>query len=232
MLSGTYYWHVKAMDLAGNESGWSETRAVTVTSLAVPKGIPVLVAPINGSVFWDGATPTVSWKAVTGAVSYDVQMDGNSTFISPEFEGNTTSLEISVDTLPDGVYYWRVRKVDAYGGAGVWSVVRRFSVNEVIPLAVTSSSLSALSDTFDTNIPTLSWNSVQNGATYQVQVGDNSDFNAPFFDDTAATTSRTLTVALANGEYFWRVRAINSYGTPGPWSETWTINVDVPPAAP
>jgi predicted phage tail protein len=229
MLLGTYYWKVKAWDAAGNESAWSDYRAVTITPL-VPTGIPVLVSPVNGSITLD-QTPAVSWKAVSGAVSYEIQMDGNSTFSSPEFTGTTSGLEISSTvTLSNGVFYWRVRKIDAYGGRGVWSVVRRFSVNEVIPLAITSSSLFALSDTFETSTPTLSWNSVEYGDTYQIQVDDSNDFNTPSFDDIAASTSRTVSAPLSNGEYFWRVRAINSYGTPGPWSEAWTISIDTPPA--
>jgi hypothetical protein len=228
MSLGTYYWRVKAMDAAGNESAWSGYRTVAVTPLA-PSGVPTLVSPINGSIV-DTTTPTVTWKAVTGAVKYRVQMDKNSTFSSPDFEEITTSLNSTpVAPLADGTYYWRVRKIDVYGGEGAWSVLRRFSVNDVIPLAVTSSAmsdLSALAEPADTNTPTFTWDSVEYGVTYQLQVDDNNDFATPSFDDTADTTSRTPLEPLANGNYFWRVRAFNVSGTPGPWSETWTITIN------
>ncbi|MBI5955254.1 MAG: S8 family serine peptidase [Chloroflexi bacterium] len=233
MSIGTYNWRVKAWDAAGNETDWSAVRTVTVTPLA-PTGIPVLDAPINGTIVYD-TTPTVKWKAVAGAAKYRVQMDGNSTFSSPEFNGTTAgaTLELAPTTpLANGVYYWRVRKIDIYGGEGAWSVVRRLSINEVIPLAVTQlSGLSALA-AFDTSTPTLSWDSVEHGVMYQVQVDNNTGFSTLFFDDTADTTSRVVSTPLANGEYFWRVRAINEYGTPGPWSEIWTFTVDVPTATP
>jgi serine protease len=234
MSVGTYYWHVKAWDAAGNETDWSSARTVTVTPLA-PTGVPVLDSPINSTIVYD-TTPTVKWKAVVGAAKYRVQMDGNSTFSSPEFNGTTAgaTLELAPTTpLANGVYYWRVRKIDVYGGEGAWSVVRRLSVNEVIPLAVTQlSGLSALADTFNTSTPTLSWSSVEHGVMYQVQVDNNAGFSTPFFDDTADTIRRVVSMPLANGEYFWRVRAINEYGTPGPWSEIWTFTVNVPPATP
>ncbi len=230
MSLGTYYWRVIAGDAANNWSAWnsSTVRAVTVTPVS-PSGIPALVGPVNGSILLD-TTPTVSWKAVTGAVKYHVQMDGNSTFSSPEFDVETASLNATSTPLSkNGVYYWRVRKVDVYGGKGAWSAVWRFSVNEVIPLAVTSSSLSALSAPVSTSTPTLNWNSVANASVYQLQVDDDADFNSPSYDETAAGTSRLISTPLADGRYYWRVRAINQYGTPGPWSGAWVISIAVPP---
>jgi predicted phage tail protein len=233
---GTYYWHVRAKDAAGNWSNdWSTYRKISITPLA-PVGVPTLLSPANSSII-PSPTPTMSWTAVTGAVNYQVQMDQNSTFSSPDLDSLTSSTNLTAGTLlADGVYYWRVRRVDAYGGLGAWSAVWRLSVNQPIPLAVTQlsglSALSALSDTFDSDTPTFNWNSVEHGATYQIQVDDDNTFDTPSFDDTAATTTRIPPTPLSNGEYFWRVRAINIYETPGPWSETWTIVINVAPLAP
>jgi hypothetical protein len=227
---GIYYWHVKARDAAGNWGPWSTARKVTVTPLAAT-GTPTLLTPANSSITLT-PTPTFTWSVVTGAVNYQFQIDKNSTFSSPDIDVLTPVANLTVGSiLADGTYYWRVRKVDTYGGVGPWSAVWRVNIIQPIPLAVTAS-LSALSDSFDTATPTFNWNSVEHGATYQIQVDNDKEFSTPSFDDTADTISRTLSAPLSNGEYFWRVRAINIYGTPGPWSETWTAKIDVPPAAP
>jgi len=171
---------------------------------------------------------------VTGAVRYQVQINQHSTFIPADFDDETPLVSPAPTSITplaslNGTYYWRVRKVDVYGGVGPWSAVWRLSINQVIPLAVTSSAmtgLSALAAPADTNTPTFTWDSVEYGVTYQLQVDDNNDFATPSFDDTADTTSRTPLEPLANGNYFWRVRAFNVSGTPGPWSETWTITIN------
>ncbi len=132
MSLGTYYWRVKAGDAADNWSGWGEVRALSVVPL-VPTGIPVLYGPVNGYLTSD-TTPNLVWNTVVGAVRYDVEMDTNSTFSSREFVGSApatvapTRPSIDASELLPGVYYWRVRKVDRYGGVGTWSVVRRLTV--------------------------------------------------------------------------------------------------------
>ena len=236
MSLGTYFWHVRAKDAAGNWSDWNAsvppTRTVSVTPKATT-GVPTLLSPANGSLILDTSTP-LSWKAVTGAVRYQVQINQHSTFIPADFDDETPLVSPAPTSITplaslNGTYYWRVRKVDVYGGVGPWSAVWRLSINQVIPLAVTSSAmtgLSALAAPADTNTPTFTWDSVEYGVTYQLQVDDNNDFATPSFDDTADTTSRTPLEPLANGNYFWRVRAFNVSGTPGPWSETWTITIN------
>jgi hypothetical protein len=231
MSLGKYYWHVRGKDSAGIWGAYSAAREVNVTPLAL-SGVSILVSPANSSVI-PSPTPTLSWGAIAGAFSYQVQLDKHSTFGAPlviplDFDSVTPLTSITVTTLPDGTYYWRVRRVDIYGGAGAWSAVWRLSVNQPIPLAVTASALSALSEPIASNTPTFTWNSAKYGVTYQIQVDSKKDFSAPLFDDTANTTSRTLRTPLPDGEYFWRVRAINIYKTPGPWSETWTIKVNAP----
>jgi hypothetical protein len=221
---GTYYWHVRIRDAAGNWGDWNTpARTINVTPL-VPKGVPALLNPVNGSVI-PGFTPIMTWGAVTEAVSYDVEMDMNSTFSSPDFTGNSLTTSITTTTLADGTYYWRVRKVDMYGGKGIWSLVRRLSVNESMPLALSASGigLSALSDT-----PVFTWAAIPNAVTYQIQVDNNAGFTSPEFDDTAESTSRTPGTPLANGIYYWRVRSFTADNTPGEWSQSQTATIAAP----
>jgi hypothetical protein len=142
MSLGTYNWHVKALDTAGNWSDWSVARVVKVVPLA-PAVKPILVGPVNGKIVTDAnplqTSVTVSWKAITGAVTYRIQMDNNSTFSSREFDETTSSpSELNIlATLGPGTYYWRVSQNDKYGGASAWSAVWRFSIDVVVPLGAT-----------------------------------------------------------------------------------------------
>lgn len=215
MTSGTYSWHVRAKDAAGNWSAWSSPRTVTIAPLAPP-------APISP------ATDDVSlnWSAMEGAVNYQIQLDNNRDFNSPEFDGTTETATHSLDTgLPDGIYYWRVRQTNQSGEISAWSEVWSITIQQMIPAAPT---LLLPIDSSAAGAPTFSWESVENAVNYQIQVDDNEEFDSCEFDDTAGTTDRTPDAPLANGVYYWRVRAINAHGASGDWSPLQAVTINAP----
>lgn len=77
-------------------------------------------------------TPTLTWNRVTGAEGYQIQVDNNSNFSSPEYNSSTLeplTLSHTVPvTLANGTWYWRAR---AYGGGvwGSWSASDVFVIN-------------------------------------------------------------------------------------------------------
>ncbi|HMB21298.1 MAG TPA: hypothetical protein VKP08_00635, partial [Anaerolineales bacterium] len=226
MSLGTYSWHVRARDAAGNWSNWSTARIVNIVPIA--PAAPSLVSPASGSISANPA-PTLTWTAMTGAVRYQVQIDNNSTFASPAFDDNATVNNIAPSPkLADGVYYWRVRQFNSLGGVSSWSPVWRLTIKQPIPVAPTlQSPIDGESNT--TGLPAFSWDSVINGDMYEIQVDDDADFTSPVFGDTAETTNRSIPTALVDGVYYWRVRAINIYDTPGEWSIVRMITIDVSP---
>ncbi len=64
----------------------------------------------------------------------------------------------------------------------------------------------------------LDWTDVSAAASYRVQADDSSDFSAPLVVDQILTASQLTAPILAARRHWWRVRAINSAGTAGPWS--------------
>jgi predicted phage tail protein len=191
---------------------------------------PVLSSPGDASTETNG-TPAFNWDSAANGATYQIQVDDNANFSSPELDDtDVTTSRTPGAPLADGVYSWRVRAINVYGTPGEWSAVWMLTVD--MPPTAPAPLTPANAATETTGTPSFSWDSVANGATYQIQVDDNADFNSPELDDTADTTSRTPGAALADGAYSWRVRAINALGTPGEWSATQTLTISVPPAVP
>ena len=73
----------------------------------------------------------------------------------------------------------------------------------------------------------LEWYPVWNASSYQVQISLNSIFNQIIFDSANITNSylQPPGILLGNTTYYWRVRAINAYGS-SPGSSTCTIIAD------
>lgn len=69
----------------------------------------------------------------------------------------------------------------------------------------------------------LSWNPVTGAVTYDLQVSNDQNFQLPFiFEQGLTSTSKTVTVLMNNTKYYWRVRAVNSFGN-GTWSESFNF---------
>jgi hypothetical protein len=85
---------------------------------------------------------------------------------------------------------------------------------------------------FTTDTPTLTWNRVSYAAGYEIQVDNTATFTLPLSFTTQVNSPNTLeatTTALADGVYYWRVRAKKADGTFGPWSSVESFTVDAVP---
>jgi hypothetical protein len=77
----------------------------------------------------------------------------------------------------------------------------------------------------------LVWNTVNNAASYRVQVSPQSDFPVFLFNDSLTDTSKSVTLSLAT-TYYWRVNAKNGIGQ-SVWSSAFHFTtVPVIPSAP
>jgi Beta-propeller repeat len=79
---------------------------------------------------------------------------------------------------------------------------------------------------------TFDWNDVEHAVSYTIQVDEISAFGAPLILTANVGTSGFTTGSLPQGNWFWRVRAVNPAGTPGPWSATRAITVQGTPIPP
>jgi DNA-binding beta-propeller fold protein YncE len=77
--------------------------------------------------------PTLTWNPVSGATGYEIQVDNNSAFTSPEYQSNlllSNDLEVTTPEIPDGIYYWRVRAKRMDDTWGMWSAVDTMVVDD------------------------------------------------------------------------------------------------------
>jgi hypothetical protein len=126
MPADTYYWRVKAYDSAGNPSDWSTSRTVHILP-ATPARV-TLISPLTGS-YTDAGALHFTWTAVDYASRYELKIDNNSTFTTPEITNNTilsAETDIDINGLSAGKWYWQVRAVNANSVTGPWSTARYF----------------------------------------------------------------------------------------------------------
>ena len=201
------------------------TDALLQINFGITPGLPVPIVPTLSSpanVATNVAiAPTLSWSAVTTAVSYNLEYSTSSTFannVTP-ISGITTTSRAIAGLTNSTTYFWRVSATNTTG-TSAWSAVSSFTT--VAPLAIPVAPTLTSPANVATNVtrtPTMSWNAVTGAATYEIQVSTTNTFAVVTFGRTGLT-ARSIRVSPQLGSrtaYFWRVRAVNTAGI-GPWS--------------
>ncbi len=202
-----------APDIGAIESGGS-----TPVAPPVPAAVGLLT-PASGATNVAVST-TITWTAVSSAISYQAQVSSASNFSSTLVDVNgIPSTSLAVTSLANATtYFWRVRGVNL-GGAGAWSAVRSFTtVAATTPPSVVSLTTPTAGATGVDAAPTFAWNSANGASGYQIQVSTTTTFAGTVVDAGALTaTSYTSNTLATSTQYHWRVRATNAAGA-GPWS--------------
>ncbi|MBK8444296.1 MAG: T9SS type A sorting domain-containing protein [Sphingobacteriales bacterium] len=124
--STTYYWRVRSVNSCGT-GAWSTIRSFTTLACTAPAA-PALSSPANAAINI-ALTPTLTWTAVSGATSYDVQVSTSNTFGSTVASGTGitgTSYTVGSSLSVGTIYYWRVRTINSCG-TSAWSTVYSFT---------------------------------------------------------------------------------------------------------
>ena len=222
--STVYYWRVNAKN-AGGTSAWST--AFSFTTVVTVSGVPVNMNPAN-SATGVAVNPTLTWSAVTGAITYRVQVSTASDFstgIVVDDSTLTTASKAVSSLMNNTVYYWHVNAKNA-GGTSAWSTASSFTTI-VAPPGVPVLSAPANNATGITVSPTLAWNAVTGAATYRIQVSTVSDFSSGMIEDDSTLTAASRAIGpLSNAtKYYWRVNAKNAGGASSWASSSFTTIV-------
>jgi hypothetical protein len=193
---------------------------------------PVLSSPANGST---GISTDValSWYESSGAVTYEVQVASDSTFVNGVLvrqSGITTTSKMLSGLGYNSPYFWRVRAENLVGAsefAGPW----KFRTAIRVPTTATLVFPAHAANGQDVVGLVLRWNRLVDATQYRLQIGTDSTFVTGLFkdDSTLTDTVRTLNGLKTATRYYWRVRGRNA-GGPGAFSTIWNFKtVAIPP---
>jgi hypothetical protein len=174
------------------------------------------------------ATPSFTWDRVEGAARYSIQIDDdfnmNSPILNKTIDGNSYT---SVDTLPDGTYYWRVAMRRSDQVLGQWTSIISFTKSSLVP-----SLISPVNGVVVNDQPTFVWAATITNTgelrisapRYRLQWDDNPQFNSPTTIETEATSYTPVKgKSLDDSTWFWRVAIIDGNGKRGPDSPAATF---------
>jgi hypothetical protein len=110
----------------GTDQVWVDYIEFLNNSQPVTPPAPTLVSPANYGSTYD-RTPYFDWNDVSGSTLYDILVDNNSDFSSPEISMNAYSSDFTQNSiiLSPGIYYWKTKVTSQ---AGPYSAVWSFTV--------------------------------------------------------------------------------------------------------
>ncbi len=222
-LSNTdFWWRVRAIDRAGNVGPWSAVWLFTVDT--VPPGTPTLVSPLDDS-YTNISSPYLDWNTATGGATYQLHVDNDNDFSSLAVDYTSGNTFYTLPVLGDGTYYWRIRSIDLAGNIGGWSEVWQFTIDTVAPAQVPLY-LPGNGVTINDPTPQLQWYGIGDAVEYQILVDTVDVFSSPIINELTSATFLSIVTVLADGDYYWKVRAKDVSGNWGLWSATWVFTID------
>ena len=191
----TYYYKVKAVNSAG-ESAYSNI--VSGKAKAAPAAPSVTAG--NSST----GKPRLTWKAVSGAVSYRIyRSESRGTGYS--LLGTTSSTSyVNTGAAAGKTYYYRVKAVNRDGMASGYSNI--VSGKATLPAPVLNIGLSVSSGK-----PMLAWDAVPGATSYRIYRSTSRGTGYSLLA-TTTSTSYVNTSAAKGTTYYYRVKACNAAG--------------------
>ena len=219
--NGTYFCSISNAS-ASDLILWSRPKHVTVNGSAPVQ--PQLSSPANNAT--DVQTnPVLSWQRPTGAISFQCQVSRIINFSSTIIDqSGITETSVSLSDLDENTsYYWHVKAFNTFGESD-WSTIRRFTTLEGPPPVPQAPALTSPANgaTLVVTNPSLSWQTVNYAASYDLQIAQDDNFNSDLKNYSDLTgTSQQLSDLETGITYYWHVRAVNQSGNT--WSDTWNF---------
>jgi hypothetical protein len=230
---GSYVFRVRAVDPAGNISGWSPTSAAVIVDLTAPGAPGAVTASPNPS---QPGEVTLTWAAATdgggaGLFGYVVQVssDGGENWADLDYPTEPT-LSFSAE---EGRYLFQVQAIDRAENVSDWSQLSAELIVDGTAPSVPGAPSATPSPSKGS--VTVSWSGSTDAggsdvASYELE-GSTDAGSTWALLKSGAPTSQTLTLTQAS--YRLRVRAVDGAGNASDWSAETPLIVDTTaPAAP
>ena len=245
VADGTYYWRLRATDIAGNQTAWTTpTRSFVLDTN--PPGVPTVSGPADASYL--GAVPTLkgtftsSDTGDSGTIDFRFCSDSSCTTpVAPSGSSSSGLLNNAIGswtpTLGDGTYYWQASAVDAAGNQSAWSGSRSFTLDTTAPTTPPLGAVAARAQTTPQLSATFADPPATDNGTLAFQLCPNAGCTSVLQSHTASAVPNNTSVnwtpaGLTDGLYYFRVRATDTALNQSAWA-TGSFTVDtVAPAKP
>jgi hypothetical protein len=205
------YWRVRANDESGAQNGGLAWSAPQTFERRLPAPQPSADNPTSGRTI-----PVLSWTRVEGAIAYDLHVDQpNGT--QQDFSTRSTAFAPTVN-YGTGEWRWKVRA--QFPKATFGSTPGAYSASQ--PWKRFIGSPAGARGVSNANRILLSWDPVEMGKAYKVEIATTSSFTTPI--DSATTDNTSYAPSLANpsflngGTLYWRVASLDEGNTLGGWT--------------
>ncbi len=183
-------------------NGAAGTAAVSNLALAP-------VAPVSGAIFvtqGDAVPVDFSWQSEVAEKGYTLQIAASPDF-GREVRTVAASGEHARQSVPTGVYYWRV------SAGGATSPAEQLTVRRDVPIVPETPAADSVFG-YDATLPLInfSWSPSQVTGRYELEVASDAQFSN-IVDRVEAATTGIAVNTLAAGSYYWRVVPLYSFGT-------------------
>jgi len=228
--TGTYCWRVRAG--GANPGNWSAANRFARTWTSTPDHLrfyndhagPIPRTSADAD-FSEGSETTkntgyMSWSAVAGAASYEIQVGTSQSFSPSSVYATRTGIRdtrVLMLHLPDDTYYWRVRAIAPNGTEGGWSTGDNIAGHNQFTVLWYDADWSAPANLYPANGQTttemrVGWTPMPGASYYEYQIGTNSGC---FWDPTNEAAAPDLF-----GDWTNYAPIFGTVGTPPPLVST------------
>lgn len=228
---GTYQWRIR-----GENSAYESTYSFPITfqvqeSQNLENQQVVLTSPINNYAT-NQNTITLSWNELTNADYYKIEVQNLTDTNIILTQDNYTSTNIVVNNLQENKEYsWKVKAVNTTTNTETPFAIRGFIMDAVAPNQPQNSLPSNNATQSQNQVVTFSWTissdtgAVQSPLSYEVQIATDNNFTTNV--QTLLSQNLSVQYSFANaGVYYWRVRAKDSAGNLGNYSNSFKITIN------
>lgn len=215
---GDYEWRVQA--ITGNYVTSYKSRFFTIVSNADFQNNTVVLTSPATNLITNVSTQNLSWQAVLGATSYQVQIyDSSNTVISDQNTSATTLNYI----FPQGSYNWRVRATN--GTEQTLYTSRSILVDTTNPNTPVLSSPANASTTTNTSV-SFQWSRTAiAGSAERDEISIYTDSALTNLQLTAVANNPFTTI-LPTGTYYWFVKAYDAAGNMSSQSAVFSFTIN------